>query len=109
MSRRLLIAVVCDAAAAELLAHHPRYTVVFASPTVTERSALDLEPATAHPEGVLLLTYATAAERLSLSETQVRNLVRNREILAVTIGRSRRIPVTELEAFVERLGQPVAS
>jgi len=51
----------------------------------------------------LLLTPAIAAERLGISRTVLYEKLMDGEIESLTIGRSRRIPVAALTAYVERL------
>jgi excisionase family DNA binding protein len=110
VTQRLLVAVVTDRGGALLLDGHPRFRVLFTAPSVTERPPVD--PETPPDQDVvvkLLLHYSEVGQALGLSETAVRNLVRRGEINAVSIGRSRRIPVAELERYVEQLGAQVAS
>lgn len=57
----------------------------------------------------LLLTVAEAAERLRLSEPTLYRLINRGELHAVRIGRSRRISVRALEAFVTALEAPQMS
>jgi excisionase family DNA binding protein len=110
VTQRVLVAVVTDRGGALLLDGHPRFKVVFAAPSVTERTPVDPETPTDQAAVVkLLLDYSEVGQALGLSETKVRNLVRRGQINAVSIGRSRRIPVAELERYVEHLGEQVAS
>lgn len=51
----------------------------------------------------LLLKPAIAAERLSLGRSKLYELIRDGSIESVVIGRSRRIPVGALEAYVVSL------
>ena len=51
----------------------------------------------------LLLRPAEVAERLSLSRSMVYELLLRREIESVLIGRSRRIPLEALIAYIDRL------
>ncbi len=51
----------------------------------------------------LLLRVEEAAERLSISRTSLYALLRAGEITSVHIGRSIRIPVSTLNAYVDRL------
>ena len=51
----------------------------------------------------LLLTTKAAARKLSLAESTVRLLLTNGTIESVTIGRSRRIPMSALVAYIETL------
>jgi excisionase family DNA binding protein len=53
----------------------------------------------------VLLTMEEAAERLSLGRTVVYGLVARGELESVTVGRSRRVPVQALDAFVAVLRQ----
>ena len=50
----------------------------------------------------LLLTVEEGARRLHLSRTVIFELLRRGELESISIGRSRRIPVQALEAYVER-------
>jgi excisionase family DNA binding protein len=51
---------------------------------------------------VLTLTYREAAESLQVSSRSVWSLVKSGELIAVRIGRSVRIPLTELHAYLAR-------
>ncbi len=51
----------------------------------------------------LLLRPAEVAERLSLSRSMVYELLLRREIESILIGRSRRIPMEALIAYIDRL------
>ena len=51
----------------------------------------------------LLLSPEEAAEILGVRRSCVYDLMRKRELLSVRIGKSRRVPVTALRAYVERL------
>ena len=51
----------------------------------------------------LLLTVPEAAERLGISRAFAYNLVMRGELASVKLGRSRRVPVGELENYVRRL------
>ena len=51
----------------------------------------------------LLLTIKEAARRLSLARSHVYQHLQRGTLASVRIGRSRRIPVAELEAFVDRM------
>ena len=51
----------------------------------------------------LLLTPVEAARRLSIARSSLYELVLTGEIVSVKIGRSRRIPATALEDYVDRL------
>ena len=50
----------------------------------------------------LLVTVEAAAQRLGLSRGTVYPLVLSGDIPSIKIGRARRIPVDELEAWIER-------
>ena len=50
----------------------------------------------------LLLSIEEAARMLGIGRSLMYELVRRRELASITIGRVRRIPVIELEAFVHR-------
>jgi excisionase family DNA binding protein len=51
----------------------------------------------------LLVSLDEAGRRLSLSRRSVQGLIYSSELRSLKIGRCRRIAVTELEAYVERL------
>lgn len=51
----------------------------------------------------LLLRVDEAAKALGVSRSQVYVLIARGELDAVTIGRSRRVPVDAVQAFIERL------
>lgn len=51
----------------------------------------------------LLLTVPEAAERLRLGRSKIYELMQSREIAAVRVGRSVRIPVSALNEFVAKL------
>ena len=51
----------------------------------------------------LLLTVEEASERLGLGKTKVYQLLARNELGSIRIGAARRIPVSSLEAYVERL------
>jgi len=57
----------------------------------------DLSPA----RHKLLVMINEAAELLSVSRTVLYTLVQHREIASIKIGRARRIPVRELQRFVD--------
>jgi excisionase family DNA binding protein len=52
---------------------------------------------------VLLLTVKESAKRLSLARSTLYELVLTGEIASIKIGRSRRIPLDALTAYVDRL------
>jgi len=60
-------------------------------------------PSSYLPDVRLLLTTAQAAERLGLSRATIQRLLASGELASVHVGRAHRIPVTDLERFVERL------
>ena len=51
----------------------------------------------------LLLTVEQAAERLAISRSCLYQLLRRGTVPSVTIGRARRVAITDLERYVERL------
>jgi excisionase family DNA binding protein len=51
----------------------------------------------------LLLTPEEAAEVLGVGRSRVYDLIRTRQLTSVRIGKSRRVPVTAVHAYVERL------
>ena len=51
----------------------------------------------------LLLSPEEAAEALGVGRSRVYDLMRTRQLLSVRIGKSRRVPVAEIHAYVERL------
>ncbi len=51
----------------------------------------------------LLLSPEEAAELLGVGRSRLYDLMRKRELLSVQIGKSRRVPVAALRAYVERL------
>jgi len=55
----------------------------------------------------LLITVVEAARRLSIARSHVYQHLQRGTLGSVHIGRSRRIPIAELEAFVQRLGDGV--
>lgn len=54
-------------------------------------------------EDRLLLTVKEAAQRLALGRSFVYQLLQRGTLRSVTIGRSRRVLVSDLEEFVRRL------
>lgn len=54
----------------------------------------------------LLLAVPDAAASLSISESKLRGLIRDGAIPAVQVDRCRRVRVSDLVAYVERLGLP---
>lgn len=57
----------------------------------------------ANADPKVLLDVKEAAARLKLGRTTIFELIKDGEIASVRIGRSRRIPAVELEAYVARL------
>jgi len=57
----------------------------------------------ASPADRLLLTVNQAAGCLSLSRSHLYRYVQTGELRSVKIGRARRVPVSALEEFVQRL------
>lgn len=55
------------------------------------------------PPVTLMLTVADAARALSISEPVMWRLIARKEIPSVKVGRSRRILVSALEAYAEKL------
>lgn len=66
-------------------------------PRGPENPGPSLEP----PEGVLLLTVAQVCERLQISRPTFYGLIHSGRLKSLTIGRARRVPLTDLEAFIE--------
>ena len=56
----------------------------------------------------LLVTMEEGAQMLGCGRTAIYELVRRGEIESIKLGRSRRIPMNALEAFVQRLRQEQA-
>ena len=67
------------------------------------RRVLDEAQPQARSDGPLLVSVPRAAELLSVGRSEAYQLVLRGEIASVKIGRSRRVPMAALEAFVERL------
>ncbi|MDQ6876272.1 MAG: helix-turn-helix domain-containing protein [Candidatus Dormibacteraeota bacterium] len=55
--------------------------------------------------GELLVTLDEAGRRLSLSRRSVQSLIYEGHLASVRVGRSRRVAVVDLEAFVAQLRQ----
>jgi excisionase family DNA binding protein len=53
----------------------------------------------------LLLTVEEAAQALGLSRRFFYELVLTNQVLSIKIGRSRRIPLAALQAFIEQLSK----
>jgi excisionase family DNA binding protein len=56
-----------------------------------------------------LLSIGEAGEALHLGETKVKQLVASGELVSVKIGKSRRIPASAVQDFVNRLVSESAS
>lgn len=63
-------------------------------------------PVPATSEAPLLLTAAQAAALLSISRTTLYELLASGAVESIHIGRSRRVPVDALHAFVESRRSP---
>ena len=50
----------------------------------------------------LLLTVIEAAQALNLSRSLMYDLVLSGQVFSLKIGRSRRVPASELQAFIDR-------
>lgn len=61
------------------------------------------KPGEAPPQPQRMLRVEQAAERTTLGRTKMYELIKSGEIQSVKIGRSRRIPVEALDAYVARL------
>lgn len=62
------------------------------------------EPGTTDaPDGKILVTAVDAARLLGIGRTTVFALMKSGRLRSVQIGRSRRIPMTEVKAFANRL------
>ena len=51
----------------------------------------------------VLITVEEMAERLSIGKTAAWELVHKHKIKSVKIGKSRRVPITALQEYIERL------
>jgi len=51
----------------------------------------------------VLLTVEQAAERLAIGRSNMFKLIKTKQIASVRIGQLRRVPATEIDAYVERL------
>lgn len=54
----------------------------------------------------MVLTVAEVAEVLAVSERTAKRLVASGELVSVLVGNSRRVRVSDLETYLERLGGP---
>jgi excisionase family DNA binding protein len=59
----------------------------------------------AFPNGRLLVTMAEAAEMLSIGRTAFYRLVMEGQIRTIRIGRSRRVPMSVLQEYIDRLSK----
>lgn len=50
----------------------------------------------------LALSYADAGRLIDVSESTIKRLVAAGELCAIDVGRSRRVPVSEVERYVAR-------
>jgi excisionase family DNA binding protein len=73
--------------------------------TTTASGSTTAVPSESRPESVLrvLLTVEQAAERLSISRTNMFKLIKAKRIESVRIGQLRRVPATAIDAYVHRL------
>jgi excisionase family DNA binding protein len=69
----------------------------------SERRVPIAEEGAALREERLLITLEEAARRLSVGRTTLYELAARGELQTVTIGRCRRVPLSSLNSFVERL------
>jgi excisionase family DNA binding protein len=67
-----------------------------------------MSDAVLNDEQLLLVTPEEAARRLAIGRTTVYELLSSGALGSVQIGRSRRVPVSALSAFVERLADQAA-
>ncbi len=56
----------------------------------------------------MLLTVPEAAERLGVGRSFLYNVIQRGELVTVKLGRARRVPVAELNHYVERLRETQA-
>lgn len=54
----------------------------------------------------VVVSYLEAAEMLSVSERTVWQLVRDKKLKALRIGRAVRIPISDIERFVKQHSDP---
>ena len=57
---------------------------------------------TVRPDPRVLLSVEDAAERLDIGRTMIYELIASGELATITIGRLRKVPVAEVNEFVER-------
>lgn len=72
---------------------------------MTEDSGDREGPAMESTNEALLVTVADGMRLLSVGRNAIWNLINSGELRSVKIGRSRRIPRTEIEAYVARLSE----
>jgi excisionase family DNA binding protein len=70
---------------------------------VSHYQGLSRIDADAPVDNALLMTYATAAKRLCISESSLYRLIKSGELPTVRIGKSSRITEEDLRAYVEGL------
>lgn len=58
---------------------------------------------TIHERAKVLVTVEEMAQMLSIGRTVAWELVRKRQIKSVKIGRTRRVPLTAIEAYIDWL------
>jgi excisionase family DNA binding protein len=73
-------------------------------PRETVGDVAPITPPLSQPVSPLLLTVEEAARKLSICRDFMYRLLAtpNPQVRSVKIGRSRRVPVSELEAYIER-------
>lgn len=71
---------------------------------VTRTSSAPVAPVTetAYPTGALALSPEAAAQAIDVTRTKIFALLASGAIRSVKIGKYRRIPVAEIEAFLRR-------
>ena len=57
---------------------------------------------TVRPDPRVLLSVEDAAERLDIGRTMIYELIASGQLATITIGRLRKVPVAEVNEFVER-------
>ena len=83
-------------------------------PATTEKRGCKYVGVSTTPDGeasVLAVPPAEAARMLSLSRPMIYKLIQSGELRTVNIGRTRRVPVSELERLIDVDGRdgPIAS
>lgn len=64
---------------------------------------MDANPTTEAPTPRLMLTVEQAAEAIGVGRTTMFALIKTGEIQSVRIGRLRRVPADEIDAYTQRL------